>query len=103
VRDAGLLASAVFRAEQKAHYDSNATVVTIAASLGWGLIKNHAFIDGNKRVGLASLVAFLKLYGYVFPVSTEEQIAMVWRAAANEISEDEFAEWVERSIAPVGK
>ncbi|WP_409254872.1 hypothetical protein [Granulicella mallensis] len=41
--------------------------------------------------------------GYVLPVSTEEQIAMVWRAPANEISEDEFAEWVERSIAPVGK
>jgi death on curing protein len=58
VRDAGLLASAVFRAEQKAHYDSNATVVTIAASLGWGLIKNHALLMAISALVLPALSHF---------------------------------------------
>ena len=52
----------------------------------------------NHRSGL--LISFLKLNGYVLPVSTDEQVAMLWRAASNEISEAEFAEWVERSIVP---
>lgn len=47
LRDEGLLQSAVFRAEQKAHYDEGATVGSLAAALGWGLVKNHAFIDGK--------------------------------------------------------
>ena len=46
LRDAGLLESAVLRAENKANYDPEATTASIAASLGWGLIKNHAFLDG---------------------------------------------------------
>ncbi|HEY1741704.1 MAG TPA: type II toxin-antitoxin system death-on-curing family toxin [Granulicella sp.] len=103
LRDAGLLESAVLRAEQRAHYDSRATVAAVAASLGWGLIKNHAFVDGNKRIGLVSLVSFLKLNGYALPVATEEQIAVVWKAAAGEITEDEFSAWVEHNVAPLDK
>jgi death-on-curing protein len=99
LRDAGLLASAVARAENKASYDDSASAATIGASLSYGLIKNHAFIDGNKRIGLASLVVFLKLNGYLLPVSAEEQIAMVLRVAASEMPEEEWTAWVERSVA----
>jgi death-on-curing protein len=97
LRDAGLLESAIMRAEFKAQYESDASLGAVAGSLGYGLIKNHAFIDGNKRIGLASIATFLKLNGHVLPVPTEEQIAMVWRAAASEITEAEFIAWVERS------
>ena len=100
LRDAGLLESAVLRAENKANYEAEATAATIAASLGWGLIKNHAFIDGNKRIGLVSAVAFLKLNGFRMTAPPEEQTAMVLRAAASEISESEWTAWVERSVAP---
>lgn len=103
LRDAGLLESAVLRAQQRAYYDSGATVAAIAASLGWGLIKNHAFVDGNKRIGLVSLVSFLKLNGYVLPVSTDEQVALIWKAAAGEITEGEFSAWVERNVSPLDK
>ena len=99
LRDAGLLESAVLRAEQRAYYDNGATVATIAASLGWGLIKNHAFIDGNKRIGLVSLVSFLKLNGYALPVSTDEQVAIIWKAAAGEITGHDFTAWVEHNVA----
>jgi len=99
LRDAGLLESAVMRAENKAAYDPYATTASIGASLSYGLIKNHAFIDGNKRIGLAALVDFLALNGYMLNVAEEEQVTMVWRAAASEITEEEFTAWVERSVA----
>jgi death on curing protein len=101
LRDAGLLESAVLRAENKVNYDPAATVASVAASLGWGLIKNHAFIDGNKRIGLSALVTFLELNGHALTCSVEEETAFVLRAAASEIDEDEWTAWVVRSVAPV--
>jgi death-on-curing protein len=65
LRDEGLLASAVMRAENKANFDPEATLASIGAALSFGLVKNHAFIDGNKRVGLGALVDFLALNGYM--------------------------------------
>jgi death-on-curing protein len=99
LRDAGLLESAIARAENKVNYDPEATVATVAASLSWGLIKNHAFIDGNKRIGLAALAVFLEANGFSLICSVEEETAMVLRAAASEITEEEWTAWVARSVA----
>ena len=98
MRDAGLLESAIVRAENRAAYNEEATVAEIAASLSWGLIKNHAFIDGNKRIGLASMVVFLRLNGHSLSVPEAEQVAMVLRAAASEISEEEWTGWVGQNV-----
>ncbi len=87
LRDRGLLESAVSRAENRAYYDPDASVAAVAASLSLGLIKNHAFIDGNKRVGFAALLAFVHLNGYRLTCTQEEETAMVIRAAASEIDE----------------
>ncbi len=102
LRDAALLGSAVARTENAVYYELNATVASVGASLSFGLIKNHAFMDGNKRVGLGALVDFLRLNGYKIGVSEEEQIAMIKRAAASEINEEEWTAWVERSVVPYG-
>jgi death-on-curing protein len=99
LRDAGLLASAIARAENKVSYDPESTVASVGASLSWGLIKNHAFIDGNKRIGLAALVVFLNANGFNLVCSVEEETAMVLRAAASEIGEAEWTAWVVRSAA----
>jgi death on curing protein len=99
LRDAGLLDSAISRAGNKVSYDPEATAATVAASLSWGLIKNHAFIDGNKRIGLAALVVFLNANGFLLNCSVEEETAMVLRAAANEITEEGWTAWVVRSVA----
>ncbi len=101
LRDAGLLESAVLRAENKAAYDPEATLGAIAASLSYGLIKNHAFIDGNKRIGLATLVDTLALNGYQITASIEEQIATVLAVASSELSESAWTTWVESNIAPL--
>lgn len=101
LRDAGLLESAISRAENKVSYDPEATVGTVGASLSWGLIKNHAFIDGNKRIGLAALAVFLKANGFLLTCSVEEETAMVLRVAASEIAEEEWTAWVVRSVTAV--
>ncbi len=101
LRDAGLLESAVLRAENEADYDSEATLGAIAASLSYGLIKNHAFIDGNKRIGLAALVDTLAFNGYQLTASTEDQIAAVLAVASSEMSEADWTIWVESHIAPL--
>lgn len=97
IRDEGLLVSAVMRAENKVNFDETATVPTVGASLAFGLIKNHAFIDGNKRIGLAALVNFLHLNGYRLTAPVEERIAIVQRTAASELNEQQWTEWVERN------
>ncbi len=89
------------RAQNKVDFDPTATVASVAASLSYGLIKNHAFIDGNKRIGLAALNGFLGLNGHRLAVSQDKRIEMVLRVAASEITEDEWTAWVERSVAPV--
>lgn len=91
------------RPENVANYDPDATAAYLAATLAWGLIKNHAFIDGNKRVGFAGMVVFLRLNGYRLTCSQVEETAMTLRAAAGEIGEEEWAAWAERSIAPEPK
>ncbi len=99
LRDEGLLESAVLRAENRATYDPSAGAAMIGASLAWGLIKNHAFVDGNKRIGIVSMIVFLELNGYRLTCSEVEETAMVLRAASSEIAEDEWAAWVESVVA----
>ena len=99
LRDAGLLESAVARSRQFANYSSDATVGKLAAVLCWGLVKNHAFIDGNKRIALAALVTFLKRNGHQLTCSEVEETAMILRATGSEIAEEEFGAWVERGVA----
>lgn len=101
LRDPGLLESAVMRAEFKAKFDPEASLASIAASLGFGLIKNHAFLDGNKRIGLAAVVTMLKVNGFGLNASTDDKIDIVLRVASSEMTEAEFAAWVESSMVPL--
>ncbi len=98
LRDAGLLESAVARPQQLLHYVPDSGAGGVAALLTWGLVKNHAFVDGNKRIALAGLVTFLRWNGYRLTCSEVEETAMVLRAAASEISEEEWTGWVVRSV-----
>lgn len=97
LRDAGLLESAIARLSV---YEEDASVAKPCATLGWGLLKNHAFIDGNKRVALGAMVAFLELNGHEFTCSEAEETNIVLRAAASELNEMQWNEWVERIARP---
>ena len=84
----------------RVNYDSEATAAGVGASLSFGLIKNHAFLDGNKRIGLAALLHFLALNELRLAASKPEVLATVLRVAASGMSEGEWTAWVERSVQP---
>ena len=98
-RDEGLLESAIARPQHLAAYKRNVTVPSLAAAYGWGLLRNHPFVDGNKRVALAAMVVFLDLNGWELTCRPAEETAMILRAAAGEIKESAWNEWVERSAS----
>jgi death-on-curing protein len=65
-----------------------------AAALGFALIRNHPFVDGNKRTGHASMEVFLRLNGWEIVASVDEQERLVIDAADGTASRDELAEWL---------
>ena len=93
IRDEGLLDSALSKPENLFAYGKPA-VFDLAASYGFGLVKNHPFIDGNKRVGFIAAVVFLELNGYRFRATEADAAVQTLALAAGELSEAEYAAWL---------
>ena len=66
-----------------------------ASFLAFGLIKNHAFIDGNKRVGVATMITFLEMNGYQIQATNEEMIDFGLSVATSEMEQEEIKAWIE--------
>jgi death-on-curing protein len=92
-----LLESALQRPKDKIHYGNAPTVAELAAAYGFGIVRNHPFVDGNKRTGLAVTESFLNLNGFDLVPSDEEVVQIFESLAAGLISEPELAEWFKRS------
>lgn len=93
VRDEALLDSALNRAPNLAHY-GKPDYAELAAAYGLGLAKNHAFVDGNKRVGFLSVGLFLMLNGYKLTATQVDATLTMIAVAAGEIDEQTFADWI---------
>ena len=93
VRDLGLLESALARPLNK-HAYGETDMAALAAAYGFGIAKNHPFVDGNKRAAFASIVVFLGLNGIDFMVPPENATAMILSLAAGEVSEQSLARWI---------
>lgn len=100
VRDEGLLESALARPQNLAAY-GEATPAALAAAYAFGIVRNHPFVDGNKRTGLLAAYAFLRHNGWKLSASEAEAVTMFLRLAAGELSEAELADWIGRNIRPV--
>ena len=72
VRDEGLLLSALARPQQLAAYAEDADLIDLAAAYTFGIVRNHPFVDGNKRTGFVVGVLFLELNGAAFAAPEEE-------------------------------
>jgi death on curing protein len=72
------------------------------AALGYSLLKNHGFIDGNKRIAVAAMDVYLLTNGHRLIVNTDDAEQMILGAAASTIHRDEFAAWVLAHIHPAG-
>jgi death on curing protein len=94
LRDAGLLDSALARPRNLFAYNPEADSAQLAAAYGFGLVRNHPFLDGNKRIAFIATHLFLHLNGLSLEAEPIDQIHAMLRLAANEISEEEFAAWI---------
>ena len=74
--------------------DLHPTIIEKASALGFSLIKNHPFLDGNKRTGHAAMEIFLVLNGMEIDASIEEQERVVLLLASGDLGREEFTEWL---------
>ena len=93
VRDRGLLSSALARAHQLAVY-GDADVADCAAAYGYGIARNHPFLDGNKRTAYVAMELFLLLNGYGLEVSDAQAVTTLLDVAAGQITEKQFGRWI---------
>jgi death on curing protein len=98
VRDAGLLESALARPENLAAY-GKPDVADVAAAYGYGISRNHAFIDGNKRTGFVAVELFLELNGHELVASDADCVLTMLAVASGDITEPEFAAWLREHVA----
>ena len=96
LRGSALLESAIARPKHLATYETGVRVPHLAAGYAWGLLRNHPFLDGNKRVALAAMTVFLDLNGWELACTEVEETTMILKAAAGEISERVLRNWVVR-------
>lgn len=100
LRDEGLLESALARPRQRWAYEPEADLASLAACYGFGLTKNHAFLDGNKRVGLVAMNVFLILNGHEIETGEPEAVATMVRVADGSFGEAELADWLRGVMVP---
>lgn len=93
IRDEGLLASALSR-PQNLHAYGNPSVSDLPASYAFGLVRNHPFVDGNKRIGFAAAVLFLELNGFVFEAAEVDAVIQTLALAAGELDESGYSAWM---------
>ncbi len=100
VRDAGLLESALARPRNVQAYEPEADLAALAAAYAFGIVKNHPFLDGNKRTGYVVMEVFVVLNGSAFAASQEEKYLTFISLADGSLGEDELAGWIRSKIVP---
>ena len=98
IRDEGLLDSALARPRNLAVYEKP-DEAALAASYAFGIARNHAFVDGNKRTALVVAETFLADNGYMLDASNAELAVLFQHLAAGEVAEDELAAWFRERIS----
>jgi death-on-curing protein len=93
LRDEGMLDSALGRPANLFAY-GRPTLFDLAASYAYGLVKNHPFVDGNKRIGFATAALFLELNDRRFHATEVDVVLRTLALAAGEMSEAAYADWL---------
>ena len=99
VRDEGLFESALARPENLAAY-GEPDVAALAAAYGFGLARNHPFIDGNKRTAFVAVELFLDCNGCSLSADDAECVLTMLAVAAGTLDETQFAAWIRQHAVP---
>jgi death on curing protein len=94
IRDEIALESALARPRQKWHYDDTAEIADLAAAYAFGLVRNHPYRDGNKRIGFLAMATFLGINGVDLSASNAEVVTVFLTLASGNLTEDELAAWI---------
>ena len=100
IRDRGLVESALDRPRNRFSYESDSDLVTLAAAYGFGIARNHPFIDGNKRVAFQAMFVFLGINGVTMTADEEEVVRLVLALASGELSESDLVVWLRDNTTP---
>jgi death-on-curing protein len=100
IRDRGLLESALGRPRNRHAYGEDVSIHELAAAYCFGIVRNHPFVDGNKRAGLLAVRAFLFQNDCRFVPDEAETVQVIEGLAASEVSEAELTAWIEQNTAP---
>lgn len=99
VRDAGLLDSALQRPRNAASY-GDPDAAALAATLAFGIARNHPFVDGNKRTAFVAAATFLELNDRRFSASEADVVVTMLAVAAGELNEEALATWFRQNSEP---
>lgn len=99
LRDEGLLDSALARPANLAAHGTT-DIAELAASYGFGVARNHPFVDGNKRAAFLAIGQFLYLNGYQLKARQADATLTMLAVAAGELPEDALAAWLREHLAP---
>ena len=102
IRDLGALESAV--AQPRITFEGRdlyATLAEKAVALGFSIVRNHPFVDGNKRVGHAAMETFLILNGYELRASIDESERVVVEVAAGKCGREQLLRWVQERLVAI--
>lgn len=102
IRDLGALESAV--AQPRITFgreDLYPTIAEKAANLGFSLVMNHPFLDGNKRIGHAAMETFLILNGIEISATVDEQEQIILALASGELEREVFVEWLRGRVQAI--
>ena len=97
LRDEGMLESALARPRQRFAYDATTDLAALAAAYGFGLARNHPYVDGNKRVAFVAMAVFLGLNGLEFSAAEDGVVTTIVALASGTLDEDALADWVRLS------
>jgi death-on-curing protein len=94
IRDRGLLESALARPLQHYAYAEGVDIIDMAALYTIAIVRNHPFVDGNKRAGFLAGILFLELNGFDFAGSEQAVVESVFALAAGDLDETGYAAWL---------
>lgn len=100
LRDVGLFDSALARPIQLFSY-GKPDIFEMAAAYAYGLVRNHPFVDGNKRIAFTTAVLFIEINGYCFEATEADATIQTLALAARKMSEEHYAAWLRANAKEV--
>lgn len=100
IRDESLLDSSLAHPHHVAAY-GEPDLADLAAAYAFGLVRNHPFVDGNKRTGFVAAATFLLLNGHDLDATQQDVVTTFWRLADGSLTEPELAGWFRRRLLPL--